>query len=91
MYKGIYFFMFKSEMKKKLDIKSEVLPFTLTMLSRSKMMVSGVKNVLSSTGTELKLRLYGSMLSVSGKDLQIVEIGGGDVYVKGFVGGLQFE
>lgn len=83
--------MFKSEMKKKLDIKSEVLPFTLTMLSRSKMMVSGVKNVLSSTGTELKLRLYGSMLSVSGKDLQIVEIGGGDVYVKGFVGGLQFE
>lgn len=88
---GIYFDMFKNELKRKLDIKSEVMPFTLTMLSRSKVMVSGVKNVLSSTETELKLRLLAGSLTVAGSGLQIVEIGGGDVYVKGTVGGLQFE
>lgn len=88
---GIYFDMFKNELKRKLDIKSEVMPFTLTMLSRSKVMVSGVKNVLSSTETELKLRLLAGSLTVAGSGLHIVEIGGGDVYVKGSVGGLQFE
>ena len=83
--------MFKNEIKKKLDIKSEILPFTLTMLSRSKMMISGVKNVLLSSDSALKFRLSSGSLTVTGSDLQIVEIGGGDVYVKGVVGGVQFE
>ncbi len=83
--------MFKNEIKKKLDIKSEILPFTLTMLSRSKMMISGVKNVLLSSDSALKFRLSSGILTVNGSDLQIVEIGGGDVYVKGVVGGVQFE
>jgi hypothetical protein len=83
--------VFKNEIKKKLDIKSEILPFTFTMLSRSKMMISGVKNVLLSSDSALKFRLSSGSLTVNGSDLQIVEIGGGDVYVKGVVGGVQFE
>ena len=88
---GIYFSVFKDEMIKKLNVKREVLPFTLTMLSRSKMMISGVKNVLSSSEKSLKFRLASGSLTVSGDGLQIVEIGGGDVYVKGLVEGVQFE
>lgn len=83
--------MFKDEIKRKLDIKSEILPFTLTMLSRSKMMISGVKNVMLSSETELKFRLSGGSVIITGDGLQIVEIGGGDVYVKGYIGGVQFE
>ena len=78
-------------MIKKLNVKREILPFTLTMLSRSKMMISGVKNVLLSSENALKFRLASGSLTVSGETLQIVEIGGGDVYVKGLVTGVQFE
>lgn len=78
-------------MQKKFNITNEILPFTLTMLSRSKMMVSGVKSVLLSSENELKFRLTSGSLAVSGESLRIVEIGGGDVYIKGTIGGLQFE
>ena len=83
--------MFKDEIMEKLNIKREMFPFTLTMLSRSKVVISGVKNVLSSTEKALKFRLASGSLTVSGEDLQIVEIGGGDVYIKGLVSGVQFE
>lgn len=88
---GIYSNVFKDEIIKKLNVKSEALPFTLTMLSRSKMMISGVKSVLSSTEKAMKFRLAVGSLTVSGDALQIAEIGGGDVYVKGLVEGVQFE
>ncbi len=83
--------MFKDELKRKLDIKSEILPFALTMMSRSKMMISGVKNVMLSDDTQLKFRLANGTVTVVGEKMQIVEIGGGDVYVKGFISGVQFE
>ncbi|MDE6059983.1 MAG: YabP/YqfC family sporulation protein [Clostridia bacterium] len=83
--------MFKDEVKRKLDIKSEIMPFTLTMLSRSKLIISGVKNVLLSSETQLRFRLTSGIATVSGEGLQIVEIGGGDAYVKGYIGGVLFE
>lgn len=83
--------MFKEEIKRKLDIKNEILPFTLTMLSRSKMMISGVKNVMLSDEKQLKFRLTSGVVVITGEGLKIVEIGGGDVYVKGYIGGVQFE
>ena len=83
--------MFKDEVKRKLDIKSEIMPFTLTMLSRSKLIISGVKSVMLSNETQLKFRLTSGIVTVSGEGLQIVEIGGGDAYVKGHIGGVLFE
>jgi len=61
------------------------------MLSRSKVIISGVKSVLSSSGEALKLRLNAGVVTLYGENLQIVEIGGGDAYVKGLVGGMSFE
>ena len=87
----IKFSVFKDEVKRKLDIKSEIMPFTLTMLSRSKLIISGVKNVLLSSETQLRFRRTSGIATVSGEGLQIVEIGGGDAYVKGYIGGVLFE
>ena len=87
----IKFSVFKDEVKRKLDIKSEIMPFTLTMLSRSKLIISGVKSVMLSNESQLKFRLTSGIATVSGEDLQIVEIGGGDVYIKGYIGGVSFE
>lgn len=78
-------------MKQKLNIKNELLPFTLTMMSRSKMMISGIKSVMLSNEQQLKFRLVSGAVTVSGEDLSIVEIGGGDAYIKGLVSGVQFE
>ena len=83
--------MFKDEVKRKLDIKSEIMPFTLTMLSRSKLFISGVKSVMLSNEAQLKFRLTSGIVTISGEGLQIVEIGGGDAYVKGYIGGVLFE
>ncbi len=83
--------MFKNEIKRKLGIKNEILPFCLNMITRNKMIVSGIKSVLSSTQTQMRLRLNGEVLCVLGDDLQIVEIGGGDVYIKGSIKGVEFE
>ena len=83
--------MFKEELKQKLNIKNELLPFTLTMLSRSKMMISGVKSVMLSNEEQLKFRLTSGTVTVIGEGLSIVEIGGGDAYIKGLVSGVQFE
>ncbi|MDE5601244.1 MAG: YabP/YqfC family sporulation protein [Clostridia bacterium] len=74
-----------------MDIKSEIMPFTLTMLSRSKLIISGVKSVMLSNEAQLKFRLTSGIVTVSGEGLQIVEIGGGDAYVKGYIGGVAFE
>ena len=83
--------MYRNELLKKFDIKDSLFPFTLTMLSRDKLVISGVKRVLLSDGETLRFQLHGGSLSVSGSALKIVEIGGGDVYVKGEIGGLNFE
>ncbi len=87
----IKFSVFKDEIKKKLDIKSEVLPFALSMLSRSRLIISGVKSVLSSSAEQMRFRLNSGKIIVQGEELEIVEIGGSDVYVKGKIGGLNFE
>lgn len=83
--------MFKDEVKGKLNIKSELLPFCLTMIGRDKTVVSGVKSVLTSSAESLRLRLLGEVIVIEGEGLCIAEIGGGDVYVKGKVGGVSFE
>lgn len=83
--------MYRQEILKKLNVTDSVFPFTLTLLSRDKLVVSGVKRVLFADGNRLKFQLHGGILNVEGAGLAIVEIGGGDAYVKGDIGGLDFE
>ncbi len=86
----ICFNMFKDELKRKLKVGQELLPFALTMLARDKLAVSGVKNVMLSTGEEVRLKIAGGALSVAGEGLRILEIGGSDIYVKGDIRRLEF-
>lgn len=74
-----------------MNVTDSVFPFTLTLLSRDKLVVSGVKRVLFADDNRLKFQLHGGTLNVEGTGLAIVEIGGGDAYVKGDIGGLNFE
>ncbi len=78
-------------MKRKLNIKDEIFPFTLTLLARNKLCISGVKNILLSGDETLRFRLPSGKLEVHGRSLFIREIGGGDVYIEGEIGGIQFE
>ena len=74
-----------------MNIKDGVFPFTATMLARRKLAVSGVKSVLAYSCSQIRLRLTGETLNITGDELKIEEIGGGDVFVTGEIGGLQFE
>lgn len=88
---GIKSYMFKEEIFKKLGIAETVFPFSACMLSRGKLVVSGVKRILSATECEITLRLRPDILTVTGEGLKIVEIGGEDVCIEGRIGGLNFE
>lgn len=83
--------MFKDEIKRKLNIKEAVLPFTLTLAGRDKVIINGVKTVLLSTPIRVRLRLGEGIAELRGDNLSIVEIGGDDVYVKGGVNEIVFE
>lgn len=83
--------MFRDELKKKLNIKDEILPFVLTLFGKGKAVVSGVKNVVFADSNQLKLRVSGGSLRLSGSGLEIAEMGEGDVYVKGDISGVEFE
>ena len=83
--------MFKDEIREKLAPAGELFAFSVCMLSRTKLVVSGVKNVLFADGGRIALKLHGETLSVEGEGLRIAEIGGGDIFVTGHIGGLHFE
>lgn len=83
--------MFKDEMKKKLSVAGEVFPFTLNMLSRKKTVICGVKRVIFSSVTQLKIRLDGGNMTIDGIGLKIVEIGGGDMFLEGQIDKIEFE
>lgn len=83
--------MFKDEIKRKLNVKDEMFPFALNMLGRYKLVVSGVKRVNEATVNEIKIKVNQNVLTITGKELSIAEIGGGDVYVEGEVETVSFE
>ena len=78
-------------MKKKLSVAGEVFPFTLNMLSRKKTVICGVKRVICSSETQLKIRLDGGNMTIDGIGLKIVEIGGGDMFLEGQIDKIEFE
>ncbi len=83
--------MFKDEIREKLAPAGELFAFSVCMLSRDKLVVSGVKNVLFADSTSVTLKLHGETLSIEGEGLKIAEIGGGDIFITGHMGGLHFE
>ncbi len=83
--------MFKDEIEKKFNITRESFSFSLTMMGRDRLIVSGVKGVVFASNECVKLRLKSEILTLVGEALQLKEIGGGDVYVKGGVTSVNFE
>lgn len=82
--------MYSEDIKSKITSLSE-LSFTLCMLSREQIVVSGVKRILFSNEQGIVMRLKNEVVSISGDKLQIKQIGSGDVYVHGMVKGVSFE
>ncbi len=83
--------MFTDELFAKLKIDDAFAPFTVTMAGDCAVAVSGVKSVLFSSYEEIKIRLSKRTVVLFGTELRIVEIGGGDVLVRGKIGGVRFE
>lgn len=82
--------MFKDEIKDKFGIKNTVFPYVVTVTS-GKTVISGVKKVLSAKEDEIAISVSSCVVRMSGKGLEIVEIGGGDAYVKGEIYEVNFE
>lgn len=83
--------MFGDEIKRKLNAKDVVFPFALTMLGRKKIVISGVKRIISADENCIVAKIGSDYLKISGRYLNIVEIGGGDVYVEGEIAEICFE
>lgn len=83
--------MFLREALGKLKIDDVFVPFTVTMLGDGGVVASGIKGVVFSSDTEIKMRLARKTLTVRGEELSITEIGGGDVYIRGVVKGVDFD
>lgn len=82
--------MFSEDIKSKITSLGE-LSFTLCMLSREQIVVSGVKRILLSNEQSIVMRLKSEIISISGNRLQIKQIGSGDVYIHGMLKGVSFE
>lgn len=82
--------MFIDDIKDKFKSVGEI-GFALCMMSRSKLVVSGVKRILICADNLIKLRLDNEILLVDGTKLCVEQIGGGDVYIQGVVNEVKFE
>lgn len=83
--------MFYNEALGKLKIDDVFVPYTVTLLGDGGVVASGIKGVVFSSDTEIKMRLARKTLTVRGESLVIAEIGGGDVFVRGDVKGVDFD
>ncbi len=83
--------MFKDEIEMKFNLAKGSFAFSLTMMGRDRLIVSGVKSVIFASNECVKFRLKSEILTLVGEALQLKEIGGGDVYVKGGVASVNFE
>lgn len=82
--------MFIDDIKEKLKVAGEV-GFAMCMISRSKLVVSGVKRIIICRTELIKLKLDSEILFIEGSKLCVEQIGGGDVYIHGYVNGVKFD
>ena len=59
------------------------VPYTVTLFGDGGVALSGIKGVVFSSDTEVRVRL--------GEELIIAQIGGGDIFVRGAVKGVEFD
>lgn len=82
--------MFVDDIKNKLKAVGEI-GFTLCMMTRDRLVVSGVKRILSCDEDCIKLKLENESVIILGNKLAIEQVGGGDVFVLGGVSEVRFE
>ena len=83
--------MFVDETQEILKIGNKVFPYTVTILGGECAIVSGVKTVILSTQTEIKLKVKGGVLKIGGEELSIRQIGGEDMYLSGEINIVEIE
>ncbi|MBQ9276626.1 MAG: YabP/YqfC family sporulation protein [Clostridia bacterium] len=83
--------MFIDETQEILKIGNKVFPYTLTLLGGECAVVSGVKTIILSSQTEIKLRVKGGILRIAGNGLSIRQMGGADMYLSGEVESVEVE
>lgn len=77
--------MFLDDVISKLGADAAAAAFSVTVLGRCGVAVSGTKGVVFYSDEEVRLRLRSGAVSVRGEELVIAEMGGGDVLIRGRV------
>ncbi len=83
--------MFFDDVISKLRADSAAAPFVVTVLGDAGAGISGVKRVIFFSRDEVRLAAGKSVLCVRGDELDIAEMGGGDVLVRGKVKGVDID
>lgn len=83
--------MFIDEVVAKLKIEDVACAYSLCFFGSSRVYLQGIKSLLVSSPTEMKMRVKNGVIRVWGEGLELLEIGGGDVYVKGGIKGVEFN
>lgn len=88
---GISFNMFLKEALEKLKIDDAFVPYTVTLFGDGGVALSGIKGIVFASDAEVRVRLGRRTLTVRGEELNIAQIGGGDIFVRGAVKGVEFD
>lgn len=81
--------MFVKETLEKLDGAESFAPYVVTLVGGRGVAVSGVKRVLAVSEEEIKIAVPRAVVKIAGGELVLTEIGGGDAYVTGRIGGVE--
>ncbi len=83
--------MFVDEVKRKLNLEDVVCSYSVATFGDFGVAIEGVRTVVSVGEYEIKVKVKKAVLSVFGENLKPVEIGGGNLYIKGNINGITFE
>lgn len=83
--------MFINELSSKLGLQDVVCAYSTVVFDNFAICVEGVKKVISCAENEIRLKVKNKRIIVTGKSLEIKEIGGGEVLVKGEISEVRFE
>lgn len=83
--------MFIDEVKRKFDLDDVTCGFSLAIFGDECVLIEGVRSLVFVGSDEIKVKVKKHVLSLVGEGLSTVEIGGGNLYVKGKIYGVLFE